>query len=391
LQIVNLTVISRKAYPELIRLAKQYPVVTVVGPRQSGKTTLCTKAFDNYPYFSLEDPDHRQFAKQDPKSFLHRVGEKAIIDEIQNAPELLSYIQTDVDRIKGNGRYILTGSQQFELMAKVSQSLAGRTAIVRLLPLTIAELNSYENTYRSVEDYLYSGFYPRIFDQSLNATEAYSFYVSTYLERDIRSLINVKDYLLFERFIKICASRSGQIFNATSIANECGVSHTTVTSWIALLEASFVLFRLPPHYKNFAKRLVKSPKLYFYDVGLASYLIGIQRPEHWGNHPLKGAFFETMVVGELIKNRFNSIRGNNLFYFRDNIGHEVDVLIDEGTYCTPVEIKLSSTINEEFFKDLRLYQRLQNVDAARSTLIYGGDESYDRGDTTIRSFKHIDF
>jgi predicted AAA+ superfamily ATPase len=382
--------IQRSVEKDLARLANQYPVVTIVGPRQSGKTTISRKVFSTYKYISLENVDERERAIRDPKAFLKTIGDYVILDEVQRAPSLLSYIQTRVDEVKQNGLYILTGSHQFELMESLSQSLAGRTAIVKLLPLSIAELYQHEGNYLPLDDYLFNGFYPRIYDQKLNANEAYAFYVSTYLERDIRNLINLKDFLLFERFLKVCASRTGQILNLSSIGNECGLSHNTVNAWLSLLEASFVIFRLPPHFKNFSKRIIKSPKLYFYDVGLVSFLLGIQNRDQWNQHPLKGAVFETLVVGELIKKRFNQIKGNNLFYFRDNVGHEVDVLIDEGTHCTPLEIKLGETIHTDFFKGVKYYTALQGDVNSKSIVVYGGDEDFETEGVDIVSYKRID-
>lgn len=380
--------IDRIVENDAIRLSKQYPVLTIVGPRQSGKTTLCQKAFTEHAYVSLENLEERELALHDPKSFLARFKDPLIIDEIQRVPSILSYIQTKVDSSKKNGSYILTGSQQFELMETLSQSLAGRTAILRLLPLTIKELYNHYKIYNSLEEYLYTGFYPRVYDQQLNPTEASSFYLSTYVERDIRSLINIKDYLLFERFLKVCASRTGQLLNMTSIGNDCGLSHNTVNNWLSLLEASFILYRVPPHFRNYSKRLIKAPKLFFYDVGFAAYLLGVERKEQLVNHPLKGALFETLVMGELLKARYNAVKGNNLYFFRDSTGHEVDCLLDQGSYCVPIEIKSSQTINENFFANLKFYNGLQQ-NAAKPILIYGGDESYVRESAEVVSYREL--
>lgn len=380
--------IDRIAENDAIRLSKQYPVLTIVGPRQSGKTTLCQKAFTEHAYVSLENLEERELALHDPKSFLARFKDPLIIDEIQRVPSILSYIQTKVDSSKKNGSYILTGSQQFELMETLGQSLAGRTAILRLLPLTIKELYNHYKIYNSLEEYLYTGFYPRVYDQQLNPTEASSFYLSTYVERDIRSLINIKDYLLFERFLKVCASRTGQLLNMTSIGNDCGLSHNTVNNWLSLLEASFILYRVPPHFRNYSKRLIKAPKLFFYDVGFAAYLLGVERKEQLVNHPLKGALFETLVMGELLKARYNAVKGNNLYFFRDNSGHEVDCLLDQGSYCVPIEIKSSQTINENFFANLKFYNGLQQ-NAAKPILIYGGNESYARESAEVVSYREL--
>ncbi len=380
--------IDRIAEKEALQLSKQYPVLTVVGPRQSGKTTLCQKVFKEYSYVSLENLEERNQAIHDPKSFLARFNEPLIIDEIQRVPSLLSYIQTKVDNSKRNGSYILTGSQQFELMESLGQSLAGRTAILKLLPLTIKELKDHYKIYNTLEDYLYTGFYPRVYDQQLNPTESNSFYLSTYVERDIRSLINIKDYLLFDRFLKVCASRTGQLLNMTSIGNECGLSHNTVNNWLSLLEASFIVYRMPPHFRNFSKRIIKSPKLFFYDVGFATYLLGVETKEQLINHPLKGALFETLVVGELLKSRYNAVKGSNLYFFRDNSGHEVDCLLDHGTYCVPVEIKSSQTISESFFTSLQFYNSLQH-NMARPVLVYGGIESYGREVAEVVSYRDL--
>ena len=246
----------------------------------------------------------------------------------------------------------------------------------------------YTKQYNSVEEYLYTGFYPRVYDQNLNPSEASSFYLSTYVERDIRSLINVKDYMLFERFLRICAARTGQLVNMTDIGNECGISHNTVNHWLSLLETSFIVYRVQPHFRNFSKRLIKSPKLYFYDVGFASYLLGIEKKEQLTTHPQKGALFETMLMGELLKSRYNAVKGNNLYFFRDNSGHEVDCLLDQGNFCIPVEIKSSQTIHEGFFKDLKYYNQLQG-NLAKPILIYGGTESYSRELAQIVSFRDL--
>lgn len=382
--------IHRQLAEQTTRLAKQYPVVTVIGPRQSGKTVMCRNTFSNYSYVSLEGHEERQRAIRDPKGFLNALGEHAIIDEIQNAPEILSYIQTIVDEKRENGLYILTGSQQLNLMAGLTQSLAGRTAIVKLLPFTIKELYDHHKTFLSLEEYFYKGFYPRIYDHSLNASEAYSFYVNTYLERDIRSMINIKDYIQFDRFLKICASRSGQILNLSSLGNECGISHHTVIAWISILEATFIVYRVYPHFNNFSKRLVKAPKFYFHDVGLMCYLLGIDNPQNLKNHPLKGAMFETLVVGELLKHRYNSVKESNLYYFRDNAGHEVDILMDTGVHCNATEIKLSETVHPDFFKDLKYYHTLQNKEKARLSLVYGGTTDWISENVEVCSYRNLD-
>ncbi len=367
--------IERAVKKQVLRLAKQYPVVTITGPRQSGKTTLCRALFPAKPYVSLENPDNRRAAVKDPKQFLADFPNGAVLDEIQKAPDLLSYIQGIVDDQNKEGLFILTGSHQFELMDSITQSLAGRTALVKLLPFSYAEIYGLNKKKHEINKVLFNGFYPRIFDKKLNPTEALAFYTSTYLERDVRALIQVQDLSRFEMFLKICAAQTGQILNLSHLSNECGIAVNTVKSWLSVLEAGYIIFLLRPHHKNFRKRLIKSPKLYFIDVGLAAYLLDIQDETHIKNHPLRGALFETFIVAEILKNRFNSIKTNNLYYFRDNIGNEIDVLMDMGSEVIPIEIKSGQTMNNDFLKGLNYYRAL-NPDVNQSWLIYGGDKYY---------------
>ncbi|MFQ5787460.1 MAG: ATP-binding protein, partial [Thermodesulfobacteriota bacterium] len=331
--------IERAVKKQVLRLTKQYPVVTITGPRQSGKTTLCQALFPDKPYVSLENPDNRRVAVKDPRQFLADFPDGVVLDEIQKAPELLSYIQGIVDEKKKEGMFIITGSQQFELMDSITQSLAGRTALVNLLPFSYEEIYSQKKRRPDINKLLFKGFYPRIFDKKLNPTEALAFYTSTYLERDVRSIIQVQDLSRFEMFLKICATQTGQILNLSHLSNECGIAVNTVKSWLSVLEASYIIFLLRPHHKNFRKRLIKSPKLYFIDVGLAAYLLDIQDETHVKNHPLRGFLFETFIVAEILKKRFNNIKTPNIYYFRDNVGNEVDVLIDMGSEVIPIEIK----------------------------------------------------
>lgn len=367
--------IKRTIEPHLLRLAKQYPVVTLVGPRQSGKTTLCQAAFPRKPYVSLENLDNRRMALADPLRFLSQYPDGAILDEIQRAPDLLSYIQGIVDEKKKEGMFILTGSQQFELMGSMTQSLAGRTALTTLLPLSYDEIYGSVKKQPDIDEVLFTGFYPRIYDKKLNPTEALAFYTATYIERDVRVLIELKDLSRFEMFLKLCAAQTGQILNLSHLGNECGIAVNTAKSWLSVLEASYILFFLRPHHKNFRKRLIKAPKLYFVDVGLASFLLGITDKSHSKNHPLRGALFETFVIAEILKRRFNNIQTNNLYYFRDNVGHEVDVLLDKGSEVVPVEIKSGQTVADDFFKGLEYYRQL-NFAVKNSWLIYGGNKFY---------------
>jgi predicted AAA+ superfamily ATPase len=380
--------IQRTVEQHLLRLARQYPVITMTGPRQSGKTTLCQAAFPRKRYISLENLDSRRMAVKDPRRFLADLPDGAVLDEIQRAPELLSYIQGIVDERKKEGMFILTGSRQFELMDSVTQSLAGRTALVKLLPLSYAEVYGGGKKRPDLNTVLFTGFYPRIFDKRLNPTEALAFYTTTYIERDVRSLIQVHDLSRFEMFLKICAAQTGQILNLSHLSNECGIAVNTVKSWLSVLEASYIVFFLKPHHKNFKKRLIKSPKLYFVDVGLAAFLLDIQDESHLKNHPLRGALFETFVVTETLKERFNHIQTNNMYYFRDNVGNEIDVLMDKGSEVVPVEIKSGQTVADEFFKGLNYYRKL-NPAVKQSWLVYGGDKFYEEGGHHVCPYDRI--
>ncbi len=377
---------NRLVTDNALRLFRQYPIVTITGPRQSGKTTLCKRIFKKLDYVSLEDISNRGFAENDPLQFLNKFGEGTIIDEIQRAPSLLSYIQTFVDNKGRNSLFVLTGSRQFELMDSINQSLAGRTALIKLLPFSYDEIYT-ENKY-TLEEILYKGFYPRIFAENLNPTEMYSFYTSTYLERDVRQIVNVQDLKTFEVFLKLCAGRNAQAVNYSTIGNDCGIDNKTVKKWLSILEASYIIKLLPPYYKNLNKRLVKSPKLYFYDTGLVCYLLGIHNPKQLNSHPLIGAIFESYVFSELWKSYYNNIVSDNLFYFRDTRGREIDVILDKVVSISQLEIKKSSTINNNFFKALE-YLKTLNVPVEKSLLVYGGDETCFREDTWIISWREI--
>ncbi len=296
--------IKRKIEPVLKRLISHYPVVTITGPRQSGKTTLCKLAFPDYQYVNLEALDIRDFAKNDPRGFLEQYGHHVILDEIQRTPEILSYIQVVVDERNEPGQFVITGSQQFEVISNLTQTLAGRTALLKLLPFSISEIQgSYDVS--SIDKLILTGFYPRIYDMSLNPTQALGDYIVTYVERDLRQIVNIRDLSLFEKFLKLCAGRIGQVLNLSSLANDVGVSHSTARAWISLLEASFIVFLLPPWFGNVSKRLIKSPKIYFYDVGLASYLLGLENEKQVMRDPLRGSLFENMVLMEILKYRYN--------------------------------------------------------------------------------------
>lgn len=366
--------IKRDMETTVRRFAYQYPVVTITGPRQSGKTTLCRMVFGDKPYVSLENPDERDFAWNDPRGFLARFPDGAVLDEIQRSPGLLSYIQGIVDDKGTPGQFVITGSQNFELLETVSQSLAGRTAIARLLPFTLSEIRKLKPASLSMDEAIYSGGYPRIFDRELDPTEALSFYFNTYVERDLRQLINVRDLARFETFLKLCAARCGQLVNLSSIGNDCGVTYNTVKHWLSILEASYIIKLLPPYHRNLGKRLVKTPKLYFVDTGLASYLLGIQNVGHVRTHPARGAMFENLVLSELLKNRFNRGKADNLYFLRDRTGNEVDFMLDYGPAMDLVEVKAGQTVSGNFFSGIEYYRRLYK-EARNCLLVYGGDES----------------
>ena len=379
-------------YPRIIskhiqRLATQYPVVTITGPRQSGKTTLCKKLFADLDYVTLEDLSNRAFASEDPQGFLARYNSGVILDEIQRVPSLLSYIQGVVDVKDQNGLFILTGSQQLELMDSVNQSLAGRTAIAKLLPLSYHEIYRQQETLPALESVLYYGFYPRIFKENLNPSEMYSFYTNTYLERDIRTIFQVKDLVLFENFLKLCAGRNGQVLNYTALASDCGIDQKTAKQWLSILEASYIIKRLPPYYKNLNKRVIKAPKLYFYDSGLVCYLLGIRSAEQLKLHPLAGAIFESYVLSELWKHSYNKIQQGALYYFRDNRGREVDVVFEEDGDLSQLEIKMGKTIMSKTFSALKYLPTLIGI--SQSWLVYGGDDSYQRSGYSVLSWREV--
>ena len=365
--------IKRRLEDKLRVWADQYPVVTVTGPRQSGKTTLCRAVFPDKPYLSLEDLDHREFARDDPRGFLANVSEGAVLDEIQYVPDLVSYIQTAVDDDMRPGRYILTGSRQFEMMESVAQSLAGRTAVARLFPFSFGELYGGRAP-ASVDEMLYAGFYPRIHDQRLNPTEALSFYVSTYLERDVRQILSVSDLDRFSTLRRLCAGRTGQLLNMSALGGECGVTQNTVKSWLSVLQASGIIKLLRPWHAHIGKRLVKAPKLYFMDTGLACFLLGIHKTEHLTGHPLRGALFETFVVAEARKQRAHAGRADDLWFYRDSHGNEVDLIIGGDPELAAWEVKSSMTVSSSFFKGLSRFEAAVPSLKSKSLLYAGGSE-----------------
>lgn len=378
---------KRQIAHELISLAKGYPVVTVTGPRQSGKTTLVRFVFPDKPYTNLEDLDTRNLAKSDPRGFLEQFPQGAILDEIQRVPELLSYIQTIVDTSEQKGLFVLTGSHQLELNQAITQSLAGRTALLTLLPLSMDELIQSGIDF-SLNEVLLKGGYPRIYKDSLDPTKAYRNYFQTYVERDLRQLINIKDLSQFERFVRLCAGRVGQILNMQDIGGEIGISSHTVKEWISILEASFIVFRLQPYFENFGKRIIKSPKLYFTDVGLATYLLEIETESQVNRDPLRGHLVENLVVLELLKWRYNLGLDPHLYYFRDVQKNEVDVIYKEGNRLVPIEIKSSKTYNSEFLEKLHFFQKLAGKRAPTGYVIYAGDQQQRIQTIELLNYKH---
>ena len=368
--------ITRDVEQTIRTLLKGFPVITLTGPRQSGKTTVAKALFSDRPYTTLEDPDTRMTAQDDPRSFLERFPDGAVLDEVQRCPQLLSYLQTIVDNDKRMGRYILTGSQQFGLMSGITQSLAGRTAFVELLPFSLAELARAGKVPTSADAMLLAGCYPPLYDREVPPSAWFGAYVTAYIERDVRQMLKIQELETFQRFVRLCAGRTGQLLNLSSLAIECGITHNTAKAWISVLEASYLVFLLRPHHTNFNKRLVKMPKLYFYDVGLVSWLLGIRTTEHMNPHPLRGALFENFVIAELIKSRLNKGERPQIYFWRDSNGNEVDIIIEQGGRLMPIEIKSGKTVTREAFAGVNKWRDLAGGAVMEPTLIYGGADDY---------------
>jgi predicted AAA+ superfamily ATPase len=367
--------IKREITTELIASAEEYPVVTVFGPRQSGKTTLAQMTFPHKSYFSLEDPDVRMAAQTDPRGFLANLPDGGVLDEIQRLPQLLSYIQGIVDRTKKKGMFILTGSHQPELHQSVSQTLAGRTAVLSLLPFSLPELRNYRRKWEPF-DLIVHGSYPRVHEEKLKPARFFNGYLQTYIERDVRALINLKDLRPFQQFLTLLAGRIGQIVNYSSLSNDVGVSATTIKNWVSVLKASFIVFELPPYFENIRKRVIKSPKIYFNDVGLAAYLLGIETANQLYRDPLRGGLYENLVVLEILKSRLNRGKRPELFFYRDTHGNEVDLVIRQARTLIPIEIKSAATFTSDFLKNIDHFGSVVGDRCAQGFVLYNGQEQY---------------
>jgi len=368
--------LDRDAEQTIRTLLRGFPIVTLTGPRQSGKSTLAKALFTNLPYASLEDPDMRLAATEDPRSFLERFPDGAVLDEVQRCPDILSYLQTIVDTDGRMGRYILTGSQQFGLMSGITQSLAGRTAFVELLPFSIPELAQAGQLPQAADTMLLKGCYPPLYDRDVPPSAWFAAYVTAYVERDVRQILKIQELETFQRFVRLCAGRTAQLLNLSSLATECGITHNTAKSWVSVLEASYLIFLLRPHHTNFNKRLVKMPKLYFYDVGLVSWLLGIRTPEQVETHPLRGNIFETFIVSELIKSRLNRGERPAFSFWRDSNGNQVDLIVERDNKLMPIEIKSGKTLSRDSLAGLEKWCALAGDMGMMPSLIYGGSEVY---------------
>mgnify|MGYP000984439481 FL=1 len=378
--------IERTLASKVTSLAQKFQVITLTGPRQSGKTTLVRATFPDLPYVSLEEPDIRQIALTDPRGFLSNYPNGVILDEIQNTPELFSYIQRVVDENR-QIQFILTGSSNFLLMEKISQTLAGRTAVLHLLPFSLQELEPLADSY---ENLIFKGQYPRIYDRAIPPSDFYPSYIQTYVDRDVRMIKNIGDINAFIQFTQLCAGRIGQPLNNASLANDAGISPNTAKSWLSILESSYILYLLQPYHRNFNKRLIKSPKLYFYDTGVACSLLGIREQEQVNLHYMKGSLFENLILNEFIKRSFNRGENRQPYYWQDNHGKEIDCLLVNGEKVTAVEIKSGKTISTSYFENLNYWRSLAALPKNQEYVVYGGEQSMQTSAGTLISWKNLD-
>ena len=378
--------IERTLASKVTSLAQKFQVITLTGPRQSGKTTLVKATFPDLPYVSLEEPDIRQIALTDPRGFLSNYPNGVILDEIQNTPELFSYVQRIVDENR-QIQFILTGSSNFLLMEKISQTLAGRTAVLHLLPFSLQELEPLADSY---ENLIFKGQYPRIYDRTIPPPDFYPSYIQTYVDRDVRMIKNIGDINAFIQFTQLCAGRIGQPLNNASLANDAGISPNTAKSWLSILESSYILYRLQPYHRNFNKRLIKSPKLYFYDTGVACSLLGIREQEQVNLHYMKGSLFENLILNEFIKRSYNRGENRQPYYWQDNHGKEIDCLLVNGEKVAAVEIKSGKTISTSYFENLNYWRSLTALPENQEYVVYGGDQSMQTSAGTLISWKDLD-
>lgn len=379
--------IKREIEKEIRTLAKEFPVLTIMGPRQSGKTTLAKHLFPKHTYVSLENIDMREFASSDPHGFFDKYSKNIIIDEIQKVPALFSYLQTHSDNLNTNGNFVITGSQNYLLLEKVSQSLAGRVGLATLLPFSLDEIEKIQKI-KNPSEVMFNGTYPRLYSQKIRPAVFYDSYINTYLEKDVRQITNIKDFDVFRKFLVVLAGRSGQILNVSSIAAECGLSRATIDEWLNILEASFIIFRLRPFYKNYKKQVIKSPKIFFYDTGIVCSLLGITSVEQVDRHYLKGNIFETFVINEFVKNNCNFSKQKNFFYWRDSKGREVDLIVEHNLDIHGIEIKSSKTIKNSFFDNLNYWSALDKT-KTKKYIVYTGEETYVRDSTKIVNWKKL--
>lgn len=381
--------IERKIGEKVLEVKNKMPVICITGPRQSGKTTLVKYLFPDYKYYNLEFPEHRQFAQTDAVSFLSNIEQGIIIDEIQRVPELLSSIQYIVDENKLNGKIIITGSQNILLMQSVSQTLAGRVALFTLLPFSVTELAGSKFEEKSYEDYIVKSLFPRIYDQSLDVNTWLQDYINTYIERDVRHITAVKDLSSFSNFVSLCAGHTGQVVNYSTFSNNLGVDVKTVKAWMSIMETSYVIFLQQPYYKNFNKRVIKSPRLFFYDTGLACNLLGISNKTDFANHYLKGGLYESFVISELYKFIYNHKLNGKIYFFRDSHGNEIDAIIELESRLKAIEIKSGKTIIPDFFKSFRYFDKLFSDLDTNNYLVYGGKDFQRRTAATLVGWNHL--
>jgi len=382
--------VIRNIIHEINFLKEKYPIVAITGPRQSGKTTLLKELFPNYKYISFENPSIRRFFTNDPDGFFREYNSYCIFDEAQREPELFSYLQTIVDESKIMGQYILSGSQNFHLVQSITQSLAGRVALFKLLPFDIIELKNANLLPEKFTTTMIKGFYPAIYDRDIPSHSFYNNYIQTYVERDITELVNIRDMKAFRTFISLCASRAGSLLNLNSLANDCNITQPTAKSWLTLLETSYIIYLLQPYHKNFDKRTMKSPKLYFYDTGLLCHLLKFKKEEQLVTHKFKGHLFENMVIMEYLKQNYHKNQGKDFYFWRDSAGNEVDLIIHDDEKIDIIEIKATETILPEAFKGLNYFEKLAKDEIKSKTLVYAGTENKFRTDANVVSWKLIE-